>query len=94
MNAKATNPIRQEIIKQLVPIFEPWVYETVSPEIIDEQINPIADLGLDSIGILNVIMEIEKKFNIRIEDNQLDSSLFSKVGNLVSLIQEKKNENN
>ncbi len=80
-----------EIIERLRDILEPWVSNI---DLIDEGTNLVTDLGLDSIGILQVILGIEKTLGISIENHELDSQLLSMTGNLVGLIQEKLNEDN
>lgn len=45
---------------------------------------PIADLGLDSLNLLEIIGEMEKEFRIRIPDDQLVG--ISTVSQLVDLV--------
>lgn len=85
---------RLEIVEQLRDILEPWVSDIDLIDDIDEGTNLVTDLGLDSIGILQVILGIEKTLGISIENHELDSQLLSMTGNLVGLIQEKLNDNN
>ena len=73
---------------------EPWVSDTNLIDEIDEETNLIADLGLDSIGVLQVILGAEKEFGISIKDYELDSQVFSKMGNLVRIIEKKMYEDN
>ncbi len=75
-------------------ILEPWVSDMESIDGIGEETNLVTDLGLDSIGILQVILGIEKEFGISIENHELDSGLLSRMSNLVSMIQEKLYEDN
>ena len=88
---KISNP---EIIEHLRDILEPWVSDFDSIEKIGEETNLVTDLGLDSIGILQVILGVEKEFDISIEQHEIDSGLLSRMGNLVSMIQKKLHENN
>jgi acyl carrier protein len=85
---------RHQIIGQLRDILEPWIPDVDLIDNIDEQTNLIADLGLDSVGILQVILGIEKEFGVSIKNYELDSRLLSAMGNLVNIIQEKLNEAN
>ena len=95
MNTSKTEQIgRPEIIEQLRDILEPWVSDIDSFEKIGEETNLITDLGLDSIGILQVILGVEKEFGISIKQHELDSELLSRMGNLVSMIQKKLYEDN
>ncbi|MHC4153380.1 MAG: acyl carrier protein [Planctomycetota bacterium] len=83
-----------QIIEQLCRILEPWVSDSDLLDSINEQTNLIAELGLDSVGILEVVMDAEKEFDISIKNQELDSDTFSKLGNFVSLLQNKIYENN
>jgi acyl carrier protein len=95
MEASRTGNIgRSEIIEHLRDIMEPWVSSADQIDKISEETNLVVDLGLDSIGILQVILGIEKALGISIENHELDSQLLSTTGNLVSLIQGKLNEDN
>jgi acyl carrier protein len=85
---------RLEIIERVHDALEPWVPDIALIAEIDEETNLIADLGLDSIGILQFILEIEKEFGLSVKNHELDSQLLSRIGNIVNMIQEKLNENN
>ena len=80
---------RTEIIEQIHCLLELWVLDADLINKTDEQTNLIADLGLDSVSILQLILEIERKFGISIKDHELDSRTFSMMGNLVSIIERK-----
>jgi acyl carrier protein len=80
---------RTEIIEQIRRLLEPWVLDADLINKADEKTNLIADLGLDSVSILQLILEIEKKFSISIKNHELDSRTFSMIGNLVRLIERK-----
>lgn len=45
------------------------------------------DLGVDSLQIIHVVVEMEKEFNVEIKDTQISNVLT--VGDLVALITEK-----
>ncbi|MHC4743411.1 MAG: acyl carrier protein [Planctomycetota bacterium] len=85
---------RSEIIEQLRDILEPWVSDVDLIDEIGEDTDLVSDLGLDSIGILQVILGIEKTLGISIENHELDAEILSMTGNLVSLIQKKLDEDN
>lgn len=85
---------RPEIIEQLCEILEPWVSDCDLIDRINEATNLVTDLSLDSIAILQVILGIEEEFNISIQTEELDSELLSRLGNLVSMVQEKLYEDN
>jgi len=83
---------RSQIIDKLRDILEPWVSDTEALANLEENTNLTSQLGLDSVGILQVILEAEKGFGIKIDDNRLDSKTFSKAENLIDLIEKKLNE--
>ena len=49
-----------------------WTLFVVKGEI-TEQSSFTSDLGLDSLDVVEVIMELEHEFNIQIPDNEADS---------------------
>jgi len=48
----------------------------------------IEDLCADSLDIIELVMEIEREFNIVISDDEIDKN-FTTVGHLIDFIQEK-----
>ncbi len=89
MSSETIKPTRPGIIEHVRTILESWVSDTGLIGQVDEETNLITDLGLDSIGILQVILQAERDFGISIENNELGSETFSKIGNLVNIIQDK-----
>ena len=83
---------RAEILKKLGTILEPWLDDIDQSEALNEQTSLLTDLGLDSVAILQLILGVEKEFNITIKDHELDSDVFSKMGNLIDIIESKINE--
>ena len=65
---------------------------------VDEDINHdtslINDLALDSIQILELIIEIEKEFKISCDAEELDLSLFDSIDETVKFIIQKMDEQN
>lgn len=85
---------RLEIIEQLCDILEPWVSDISVVDGIGEETNLVADLGLGSIDILQLVLGIEREFSVSIENHELDSQLLSTMGNVVSMIKRKLHEAN
>lgn len=52
------------------------------------------EFGIDSIAIISILVEIERRFNIEIEDEYLTMDLFSTLGTLVDLVYELLGEEN
>ena len=82
---------RTDILKTLGAILEPWL-DDADLVLLDEQMSLLTDLGLDSVAIMQLVLGIEKQFNITIKDHELDSEVFSKTGNLIDMIERKLNE--
>ena len=80
---------RTEILKTLATILEPWLDDIDDTDSLDEETNLLADLGLDSVAILQLVLGIEKEFGVTIKDSELDSDVFSKMKNLIDIIEDK-----
>ena len=92
METEKNLPInRAKILKKLIPILEPWL-DDADLHSLNEQTSLLIDLGLDSVAILQLILGIETQFNITIKDQELDSNLFSKMENLIDIIESKLHE--
>lgn len=54
---------------------------------IDDEVSLYDDgLGLDSIAIINLIVLVEKKFDISFDENEISAKLFSNINSLASFI--------
>jgi len=82
---------RSKIIEKLRDILEPWASNTQALANLAEDTNLTYQLGLDSVAILQVILETENCFSINIDDNQLEFRTFSKAENLIDLIEKELN---
>ena len=87
-------PNRAAIIKGLQSIVAPWVPDAAPEDIANEKLHLIADLGIDSIGILQILLGIEKTFGVVIANDELDMQVLSGLASLAALIESKLNENN
>ena len=94
MDTEKLNLTREEIFGQTRLLLEPWLDDPEGADEINEQVNLIGDLGLDSVAILQLVLGIERQFNVTIKDSELDSEVFSKMANLIDLIEGKLNETN
>lgn len=92
MNTEKLNLARKKIIEQTSLLLEPWLDDIDESASLNEQTNLLTDLSLDSVAILQLILGIEEKFNITIKDHELDSDVFSKIANLIDIIEAKINE--
>lgn len=82
-----------EILNQIRVVLRPLVADVDLINNVDRQTNLIEDLGLDSVGILQMIIGIEQEFDITVVSTDLDFNNFSSVDNLVDMIWSKKHCN-
>ena len=73
-----------EVNKRVIEILK----EKLCVEEISSDDHLIEDIGADSLDIVELVMEIEKEFDISIKDDEIDDN-FTTVGHLVDFIQEK-----
>ncbi len=76
---------RTEIIEKLKEILALVVGE--SPETLDEGARLVEDMGLNSVGILYIVVGIEELFSVRFED--VGFSDFKTIGDVVDYLEEK-----
>ena len=57
---------------------------------LDKNVNPIDDLGLDSFSMVMLIVEIESKYNIEFDDNDLNLEILSSTDKILDIIKKKK----
>lgn len=50
------------------------------------------DLGLESMNVVELLTEMEARFDITIDVEDLSATLFSRFGNLVDFVQRKSDE--
>ena len=74
---------KEKIITELKKIVEDYV--EIESEF-SEEMSLQGDIGLDSFGLISMICQIEKNFNVRIPDHELPN--FLKLTDLVAYLQE------
>ena len=82
-----------EILNKIRVILRPLVADVDLINNVARQTNLIEDLGLDSVGILQMIIGIEQEFAITVVPTDLDYNNFSSVDNLINMICSKKQYN-
>ena len=87
-------PNRVSIIEGLRNMVAPWLPEAGPEDIANAQLHLIRDLGMDSVGILQVLLGIEKHFGVVIANDELDMQVLSGLGSLALLVESKLNANN
>ncbi len=77
----------EHIVKQLKQIISEKLDVNLKIEEIDGDVSLFEDgLGLDSIAIVDLIVNIEKEFSIEIADDELNPGLFKSLAVLADFI--------
>jgi acyl carrier protein len=61
--------------------------QTKALDNLHEQTNLIDELGIESLDIVNIVIDMEDRFNIEVDNDSIKK--MSTVGNCIDLIQEK-----
>lgn len=77
----------EKIKDSLIEIIKPYLPEEVSVDDITEESELINDLKINSAHIVDIVLDIEDKFDIMIEDDVITE--MNKVGDAVKIIGEK-----
>lgn len=78
---------RDEIKKELLGIIDPYIDEKEVTTSISEQSDLINDLNINSAHLVDIVLDIEEKFDIMIEDDFIGK--MDTVGNALDIIEEK-----
>ena len=66
------------------------VKRRVNPEELDRETPIIGKgLGLDSVGVFNLVVNLEKEFDIFFEGSEIGIEIFENLGSLVNYINDK-----
>lgn len=88
MTAEDTASLNGDLKRLIV---ETLRMEEISPEDIadDEPLFGDEGLGLDSVDALELVVHIEEKYGIQIEDEEVGRKVFASINALADFIQEK-----
>ncbi|MBV6642932.1 MAG: acyl carrier protein [Cyclobacteriaceae bacterium] len=78
---------KKKIIKELIEIITPYVPEKELIDNIDESKELINDLHINSAHIVDIVLDVEEKYDIMIDDDAIGK--MNTVGESVSMIMEK-----
>ncbi len=78
---------KEQIIKELIEIIKPYVPEKELIDNIDESKELINDLHINSAHIVDIVLDVEEKYDIMIDDDAIGK--MNTVGESVSMILEK-----
>ena len=78
---------KKDRIQRLKEIIKPYVEEKHRMEQIDESTKFIEDLAINSAHLVDIILDVEDAFDIRIENDEMENML--DVGTALRIIDEK-----
>lgn len=81
----------KELEKHLSEILEAYVSDQNKLNDLTPETNFITDLEINSAHLVDVILDVEDKFNIRIENEEMEQ--MTNVGKSLEIIQAKLNDN-
>lgn len=74
---------------ELIGLFEKTATEIAERDIKGlTELTEISTLGIDSLGILELVGEMEKKLNVQLPDDQLVG--LTKIGDLLDLVEKRR----
>lgn len=76
-----------EIKDNLVEIIKPYLPEEVSVDTLTLESDLINDLKINSAHIVDIVLDIEDKFDVMIEDDAIGEMV--KMGDAVKIVEEK-----
>jgi acyl carrier protein len=79
----------QEVLSQLKELILEVTQMKISPAEISDTANLFNDCGLDSTSVVDLIVGIEQKFDIGVDDDELDVKLFQNLSVLAAFVEEK-----
>ncbi len=70
---------KEELIVKLKTIVEPYIQDEEAFKNLSEDTNFIADLKINSANLVDVILDVEDEFDIRIEDKEMEQMISVKA---------------
>jgi len=65
----------------------------ISPADISDTANLFNDCGIDSTSVVDLVVGVEERFGVTIEDDELDVTLFESLSTLASFVDAKQASN-
>jgi acyl carrier protein len=81
----------EEIISELKSVIKPYVQDQKALENISGSTDFVKDLKINSANLIDIILDVESKFNIVVDDESIEKMLT--VGAAVDLIKRKADQN-
>lgn len=80
---------KHEIIATIKDILKDSLKDTIVVDEIGAETNLIEEIRLDSIQAMEILLQVEEKFDIMIDDDDLNKALFSSMSSLSDYIMKK-----
>jgi len=82
---------KEEIIAELKNIITPYSEETIALQSIDDETDFLKDLKINSANLVDIVLDIEDRFNIEIDNDSMARMLTVKA--TVDIIENKRQDN-
>ncbi|RZL13704.1 MAG: acyl carrier protein [Pedobacter sp.] len=82
---------KEEIIAELKNIIKPYSEETIALQSIDDDTDFLKDLKINSANLVDIVLDIEDRFNIEIDNDSMAKMLTVKA--TVDIIENKRQDN-
>ena len=63
-----------------------------TPRSLNDDMRLIEDLGMDSLALMNLVLDIEDEFDISFDDGDLSFENFNRIGDLRDIIEKLESE--
>lgn len=87
-STKEANP-SPETLRGLKELILEITQLKMSPDQISDTANLFNDCGIDSTSVVDLVVGLEERFGVTVEDDELDVSLFENISTLATFIEEK-----
>ena len=81
---------KEELIAKLKPIIEPYVQDEEAFKNLSEDTDFVNDLKINSANLVDIILDIEDEFDIRLENEDMEQML--DVKSAMSIVTSKLND--
>ena len=81
----------EKLVSELKQIIRPYLQDPVDLDNISDKTDFVKDLKINSANLIDIILDVENKFNIVVDDESIEKMLT--VGAAVDLIKKKANLN-
>lgn len=66
---------KQEMINELKQIVKPYIQDETAFENLNEDTNFISDLKINSANLVDIILDIEDKYDVMVDNDSMDKML-------------------